>query len=114
MNSITSIAQYCASVGAAVACAAVFAMRPPHQPEMPDLSNAELKVAYLDCARISSASLLEPDLVTICSMVASALLQREFGGNREVQQQWSRNAQVDANGIQTASALQNLDALLAR
>lgn len=114
MNSITSIAQYCVTAGAAVACAAVFAMRPPHQTEMPNLSNAELKVAYLDCARISAASLLEPDLVTICSMVASALLQREFGGNPDLQQQWWRKAQHDASGIQTASALKNLDALLAR
>lgn len=114
MNGITSIAQYCVSVGAALACAAVFAMRPPHLQDMPDLSNAELKVAYLDCARISSASLLEPDLVTICSMVASALLRREFGGDRNRQLQWSAKAQEDVDGIQAASALRNLDALLVR
>ncbi|HYE38357.1 MAG TPA: hypothetical protein VEB23_00400 [Ramlibacter sp.] len=114
MKSITSIAQYCVSVGAAVACAAVFAMRPPHQHEMPDLSNAQLKAAYLDCTRISSESLLEPDLITICSTVASALLQREFGGDVEAQLQWRRSAREDANGPRTATALRNLDALLAR
>ena len=113
MYSITPIAQYLLSVGVALACAAVFAMHPPYQPEMPHLSNAQLKVAYLDCARISSASLLEPDLVTLCSTVAKALLQREFNGDLELQLQWWR-AMRDDTVAQTASAFRNLDALLVR
>ena len=113
MNSITPIARYFVTVGAAVACAAVMAMRPLQQQDLADLSNEQLKLAYLDCARVSSESLLEPDLFTICSVAADALLQREFGGDLERQLQWWRVARGDPGRSHAASA-RNLHALLVR
>lgn len=70
MKTIFAVAGYCASVTTAVALAAVSAMRPPY-PEVQASGNAQQGAAYLDCARIS-ASLREPDLVTVCSMFADA------------------------------------------
>lgn len=93
MNSITSIVRYCGCLAAAGACAAVLALRPPQQQETTDAGAAPLEAAYLDCARIASQAQREPDLVTLCSVVADALLQRGFGTELERQLQWWRAPQ---------------------
>jgi hypothetical protein len=87
MNSTRPVARYCVCVSAAVACAAAMAMRPPEQ-EVSNLGSRESRAAYLDCARISSGRVVEPDLVTLCFVVADAPLQRDFNGHFELQLQW--------------------------
>lgn len=104
MNSITSIVRYCGCLAAAGACAAVLALRPPQQQETTDAGRAPLETAYLDCARIASASLREPDLVTLCSVVADTLLHRGFGADLERQLQWWKTPEEDRKRIPAAPA----------
>ena len=70
MNSIGPVGRYCLCVSAALACTAAVAMCAPHEdawdPGIPDV-----QASYLDCARIATRKVLEPDLVTLCSVVAA-------------------------------------------
>ena len=110
MHHLAPIAQYLVSVAAAVGCAATFAMRAPQPQEIPHLGRAELQQTYLDCARISSASLLEPDLLTVCSAVADALLHRHFDGDLERQLQWWQSARSGESASPAAAAAESLEA----
>jgi hypothetical protein len=69
MNSIKPVARYCACVSAAVACAVTVAMCSPHEHAW-DLVDPAPRASYLDCARISPGQLIEPDLVTVCTVLA--------------------------------------------
>lgn len=70
MNNIRPVARYFICVSAAAACAAAVAMCSPHEDAWDFVATAEAKTAYLDCTRIAPAQVLEPDLVTVCSVVA--------------------------------------------
>jgi hypothetical protein len=102
MNGMGPLTRYCGSLVAAVACAAVLALRPPQQQEM--TGHPAPAAGYLDCARITSESLREPDLVTLCSVVADALLQRGFGTEVERQLQWWKTPQDAPRAGQAAPA----------
>ena len=70
MNSIGPVGRYCLCVSAALACAAAVAMCVPHEDAW-DPGIGVSPASYLDCARIAAGKVLEPDLVTLCSVVAA-------------------------------------------
>lgn len=107
MNNIIPAIRYCGTLVAAVACAAVLALRPPQQQEQADTRGTPLEAAYLDCARVAAASLREPDLVTLCSVVADALLQRGFGTELERQLQWWKTPEPAGGASQYPPAFQH-------
>lgn len=77
MNSTRPLATYCVCVSAAVACAAAMAMRPPEK-ERSNVATGASGTAFLDCARIASERVQEPDLVTLCFTVADVPRGRDF------------------------------------
>lgn len=77
MNSTRSFIQYGACVSAAAACAAVMAMRAPGQ-ELADGRNETPAAAYLDCAHLLRA-VRDPDLITLCIVVAGAHPRQDAG-----------------------------------
>jgi hypothetical protein len=70
MKSITPIARYSACVSAAIACTVAVAMCSPQEGAW-DFGLVHSPTGYLDCEHARS-KVLEPDLVTLCPVLAQA------------------------------------------
>lgn len=102
MNSHSPLLKYGACTAAAVACAAAVAMLPPPQ-SMADLRGAQPRAAHLDCARISARWVREPDLVTVCSMLADVGPGRDAGVQPGSESPRPRKATGEAGAIESRS-----------
>lgn len=69
MKATVSFTMHCLFAAVAAACAVAIAVGPIAQ-ETPETVGAGQGAAYLDCARILPHKVLEPDLVTLCSVHA--------------------------------------------
>lgn len=70
MKDHVSFARHCLFAAAAAVCAGAIAVGPIAQ-ATPETAGAGQGTAYLDCARILPVRVLEPDLVSLCSVFAS-------------------------------------------
>jgi hypothetical protein len=60
--------------------------------EIAAASSAQLRVAYLECDRLATESLMPAALMLTCQRVSDVLLLRDFGADLERQLQWWRVA----------------------
>lgn len=63
-----------------------------HEYEIEGATGAELRVAYLECDRISAASRVDQDFMVTCARIAERLRDRDFEGDFERQLEWWRSA----------------------
>jgi hypothetical protein len=70
------------------------------------LSSAQLRSAYLACDRITSRAVVDPGFMNLCSTVSNTLMERDFGGNLELQLQWWRSARERFDGTPSPVAFE--------
>jgi hypothetical protein len=80
--------------GCALACAllAPAASAQSLHSSFASLAPSQLRLIYLECARLSEADRLPQAVFSYCTDAAQALLEREFGGDFEAQLTWWRAA----------------------
>ena len=81
---------------AAAALACNVASAEPAEDAIAQASSAQLRAAYLECARLSADGRLGTSMMLTCKSVADVLLERDFGGDLDRQLHWWRQAQAEA------------------
>jgi hypothetical protein len=68
----------------------------PAEDAIAQASSAQLRAAYLECARLSADGRLGTSMMLTCKSVADVLLHRDFGGDLDRQLHWWRQAHAEA------------------
>ncbi len=79
----------------------------PDRDHLKALSEAELKIGYLECDQLAASTFLSMDSAANCSMVAEELLERSFGGSFQQLLDWWRSARNDCQRYVDCRAFQN-------